>query len=307
MTPLGRLRRLGSGLMALALGVGSLVACGLPDATSAVEALRIQAREHGLEQHIDYREQSSGVLGSHPTASSSWEGATRDEARAMVALLQENREATREAGFRNFSFHVNLYIDQTRLEMRHAPSDELTEVLIDLIAPGIERVSAGSPGHLDVAVEEAAHEHLVSMAERVGEAIISSRRKEGLSSAPYFEVRTSGWSAILTLQSTEQHPLARENVRRQLDLTAELQAAAEPMQLSGVLARAGQGMDLTVHHGRFDPTLFTGLAETAPAGTALPVHAQTGRALRAVIGGTSAEPAQNAAEEELRGVVEKQL
>lgn len=307
MAPLGRLKRLGSGLVALALGVGSLIACGLPDATPVVETLRSQAREHGLEQHIDYRAQSTGFPGTHPTAVSSWEDATRDDAQAMVALLQENTAAVREAGYRNFNFHVNLYIDQTRLEMRHAPSDELAEVLIDLIAPGIERVSAGQPGHLDVVAEEVAHGHLISMADRVGESIISSRRDVGLSTEPYLEVRTPGQPGILALQSTEQHPLTQDHLRSHLALTAELRSAAEPMQLNRILVRAGQGMDLTIHHGLFDTALFAGLAETAPAGTALIVHAQTGRALRAVVGGTSAEPPQNAEEEALRRVVEKRL
>ncbi|RSZ64291.1 hypothetical protein EAH68_04625 [Corynebacterium hylobatis] len=305
MAPLGRLKRIGGGLMSLALGVGSLIACGLPDATPVVETLQDQARAHGLEQRIDYRTQASGVLGAYPTAVSAWEDATREDVRAMVALLQENTEATREAGFRNFRFHVNLYVDQTRLELRHAPSDELAGVLIDLIAPGVARVSAATPGHLDVAAEETAHGHMVAMAERVGESIVSSREKAGLSTASHLEVRTPGWSANLVLQATGQHPLTPEHFRRHLDLAAELQMAAEPMRLDRILVRAGQGMDLTIHHGLFDPALFTTLAETAPAGTALIVHAQTGSALHAVIGGTSPEPPRNTAEEGLREVVEK--
>lgn len=307
MAPLGRLKRIGSGLAALVLGVGSLIACGFPDAAPVVETLRAQAREHGLEQRIDYRAQSTGGLGTHPTAVSFWEDATREDVRAMVALLQQNTKATREGGFRNFRFHVNLSVDQTRLEMRHAPSDELAGVLIDLIGPGIERVSAATPGHLDVAVDENAHGHLAAMAERTGESLVSSRRESGLSAAPYLEVRTSGWPATLVLQATEQHPLTGDHFRRHLDLAAELQAAAEPMQLKRILVRAGQGMDLTIHHGLFDAALFSTLAEAAPAGTRLIVHAQTGTALRAVIGGTSPEPPQNAAEEQLREVVEKQL
>lgn len=307
MAPLGRLKRIGSGLFALALGVGSLIACGLPDATPIVETLRDQARAHGLEQRIDYRTQASGLLGDYPTAVSSWEDASREDVWAMVALLQENTEATREGGFRNFSFHVNLHVDQTRLEMRHAPSDELAGVLIDLIAPGVERVSAASPGHVDVAVAESAHGHLVAMAERVGAALVSSGRESGLSAAPYLEVRTAGWPTILVLHTTAEHPLTQENFRSNLDLTAELQSAAEPMLLKNLLVRAGQDIDLTLHHGLFDATLFTALAETAPAGTRLTAHAQTGTSLRAVIGGTSPGPPRNAAEEQLRAVVEKQL
>ena len=306
MTPLGRLKRLGSGLVGLAGFARSFIASGFPDAAPVVETLRAQAREHGLEQHIDYRVQATG-LGAHPTAVSSWEDATREDVRAMVALLQKNAKATRAAGFRNFSVHVSFRIEQTRLEMRHAPSEELTGVLIDLIAPGIERVSAGQPGQLEVTAEEGAHGHLVNMAERVGESIVSSCREAGLSTPPHLAVRTPGWSATLVLQATAQHPLRQEHFRRQLALAAELQAAAEPMRLSRMLVRAGQGMDLTVDHGVFHPALFTRLAVTAPAGTALIVRAQTGSALHAVIGGTSPEPPQNTAEEELREVVEKQL
>lgn len=291
----------------MVLGVGSLISCGLPEATPVVEILRAQARAHGLEQRIDYRTQASGLLGDYPTAVSTWEDATRENVRAMVALLQENTEATREGGFRNFNFHVNLYVDQTRLEMHHAPSDELAGVLIDLIAPGVERVSAVSPGHLDVAVEEHAHGHLVAGAERVGDSLVSSREEAGLSTAPYLEVRTSGWPATLVLQATAQHPLTQDYFRRHLDLAAELQSAAEPMRLSRILVRAGEGLELTVDHGLFDPVLFTTLTETAPAGTALTVRAQTGSALYAVIGGISPEPPRNAAEEQLRGIVEKPL
>ncbi len=305
MTPLGRLKRLGSGLVALAVGARSLIAHGLPAAAPVVETLRAQAREHGLGRHIDYRVQATG-LGAHPTAVSSWEDATREDVRAMVALLQENAEATREAGFRNFGFHVSLRVEQTRLEMRRTPSDELTGVLIDLIAPGVERVTAGHPGQLDVTAEEGAHGHLVNMAERVGEAIVSSRREAGLSTEPRLEVRTPGWSATLVLQVTAQHLLTQDHFRRQLDLAAELQAAAEPMRLSRILVRAGQGMDLTVDHGVVNPALFTRLTGTAPVGTVLIVRAQTGSDLHAVIGGTSPEPPQNTAEEELREVVEKQ-